>query len=197
MKASFPRHGEDSAVYVDKYLNGDYGQADDVAADLASLGFALDRFVASKDIIKHLEKPKTIVISDRYVASNLAHQGTKFDNKTDRHDYYQRNMKTEYELFGIPKPDLNIVLKVPTEIAQANVDKKNFSVHSYTEKKRDIHEANASHLNRANFNYSELCDLYPSEFKSIECVINGEMRSIKDIHQEIVNIINSFFTKSN
>ena len=29
-KISFPRYGNDSAFYVEKYLNGAYGQADDV-----------------------------------------------------------------------------------------------------------------------------------------------------------------------
>ena len=192
LKVSFPRHGMDSAIYVDKYLNGEYGEADDVPADLASLPYALDRFKASGEIREHLAKPNSVVIADRYVASNLAHQGTKFDNAADRREYYERNMKTEYELFGIPKPDLNIVLKVPTDIAQTNVDKKDISVHSYTDKKRDIHEANASHLNRANANYSELCELYPDEFVSIDCTENGEMRTIDDIHSEILFVINSF-----
>ena len=189
-KVSFPQHGEVSAYYVDKYLNGDYGTADQVPGDLASLPYAIDRFAASKTIASHLKLPNQIVIADRYVASNLAHQGTKFANTSDRLEYYKRDMATEYDLLGIPKPDLNIVLNVPAEIAQKNVDKKD--ERNYTKMKRDIHEADTSHLLRANANYIELCKLYPEMFISIDCMKDGKLRSIEDIHSDVTKIVDDF-----
>ena len=190
LKVSFPRHGEASALYVDKYLNGEYGQADDVPGDLASLPYAIDRFAASGTIRDHLKIAGNIVIADRYVASNLAHQGTKFAKAADRYEYYKNDLMTEYQILGIPKPDINIVLLVPTDTAQQNVDKKD--AREYTEKKRDIHEANSSHLDRAKQNYEELCELYPQEFIPIQCTYpDGNMRPIDEIHQEILTIINS------
>lgn len=191
-KASFPRYDQASSYYVGRYLDGDYGTADEVPADLASLAFALDRYAARSDINAALAKPDSVVVSDRYVASNLAHQGTKFDNADDRHAYYERMKNTEYEILGIPKPTINIVLIMPTELAQANVDKKDARL--YTTKKRDIHEADASHLDRAKANYEELCELYPEEFTAIQCVNTvGEMRTIEDIQNEIVHIITKLF----
>lgn len=187
MKISFPRYGEDSAYYVSQYLNGAYGSADSVSADLAGLAYALDRFVA-KDEINDCLNQKGMVIADRYVASNLAHQGTKFSDATERQAYYQRNMHTEFDLFGVPKPDKNIVLIMPTDKAQSNVDKKD--PRTYTDKKRDIHEADASHLDRATANYKELCDLYPAEFIPIICTDeSGQMRTITDIQAEIQTIV--------
>ena len=50
----------------------------------------------------------------------------------------------------------------------------------------------SSHLERAKANYIELCHLYPETFTSIDCTKNAEMRSIDDIHNEILFIINSF-----
>ena len=191
-KVSFPRYGEASAYYAGQYLDGAYGAADEVPADLASLTYALDRFAAKSDIDAQLAKDGGVVIADRYVASNLAHQGTKFVDAAERHAYYERMMNTEYVTLGIPKPSLNIVLIMPTNLAQENVDKKDAleANRSYTTKKRDIHEADASHLDRAKANYEELCQLYPSEFTAVQCVDSmGNMRSIDDIQTEIVSIV--------
>lgn len=187
-KISFPQYGEPSGYYAGKYLDGSYGDADEVPADLASLAYAIDRYAAKKNIVDQLNIPDSIVIADRYVASNLAHQGTKFDNEIDRHAYYDRILQTEYETLGIPRPDINIVLIMPTALAQANVDKKD--ARSYTDKKRDIHEADPNHLERAKSNYEELCRLYPDEFKAVQCVdSDNAMRTIDDIQNEIRQLI--------
>lgn len=186
MKVSFPRYGEDSAYYVEQYLNGAYGN--DASADLTALPYAIDRFAASGDIAKHLAKPNGLVIADRYVASNLAHQGAKIANDAERHTFYERMMKTEYGVLGIPRPDHNIVLLVPTTIAQQNVDKKD--KRGYTDRKRDILEADASHLEKAKANYIELCQLYPSEFTAIDCTNSDDkLRPIGDIQAEIRQLI--------
>lgn len=183
-EADFPRYGQDSAYYIERYLNGDYGGPNDVPAELGSLPYALDRFAAKDEIIEHLQKDNSIIVSNRYVASNLAHQGTKFNSAQKRQAFYERTVLTEYDILGIPKPDLNIVLLVPTHTAQANVDKK--EQRGYTEKMRDIHEADSDHLEKAKANYEELCKLYPGEFTAIHCTDkSGMMRPVDDIHQEI------------
>lgn len=188
LKLSFPQYGQSSAIYVERYLNGHYGQADDVPADLATLAFALDRFAAKGDIERHLSRPNSFIIADRYVASNLAHQGTKFKNEQERQEFYSRTMNTEYGIFGIPKPDINIVLLLPTVIAQANVDKK--ATRSYTDRQRDIHEADASHLDRAKANYEELSRIYPDEFIALECLDQmGNMLSREQIQAAIRQIL--------
>ncbi|TAL14489.1 hypothetical protein EPN95_02760 [Patescibacteria group bacterium] len=189
LKVSFPQYGQPSAYYAGKYLDGAYGDVNAVPADLASLTYAIDRFAAKDAITSQLAKDNGIVIADRYVASNLAHQGTKFDNEAERHAYYDRMVQTEYGTLGIPRPDINIVLILPTDLAQANVDKKD--TRPYTNKKRDIHEADPNHLEKAKANYEELCRLYPNEFTAIQCVDeSGIMRPIEIIQQEIRNKLN-------
>lgn len=190
LKLSFPRYGEDSAYYAGRYLDGAYGAANSVHPELGILPFAIDRFAASADIRTQLELPDGLVIADRYMASNLAHQGAKLDDPVERKAFYERTMKTEYDVLGIPRPTKNIVLLMPTHLAQLNVDKK--SARSYTDKKRDVHEADADHLDKAKANYEELCRLYPDEFTAIQCVDDtGTMRSIEDIQQEIRRIAES------
>jgi dTMP kinase len=188
LKLSFPRYGEDSAYYVERYLNGAYGAANDVHPELGILPYALDRFAARNEIIDHLKLPDSLVIADRYMASNLAHQGVKIDDKNERKAFYERTMHTEYDIFGIPRPSKNIVLLMPANLAQENVDKK--STRSYTTQKRDIHEADATHLEKAKSNYEELCRYYPKEFIAVQCTNEkGVMRTIDDIQEEIRRII--------
>lgn len=185
----FPRYGEFSAIFVERYLNGEYGQADDVPADLAGLAYAIDRSVAAPSIRQHLDKDNAVAILDRSTASNMAHQGTKFDTDEGRHRYYEETIRLEYELLGVAKPDVCIVLLVPPAISQSNVDKK--AARSYTTKTRDIHEASANHLELAKRNYQELCELHPGYFIPVDCMeADGQtMRSIEDIHQEIRQIV--------
>ena len=190
LKLSFPRYGNASAYYAEQYLNGVYGDADSVHPELGILPYALDRFAASVDIRAQLRLPDGLVIADRYMASNLAHQGTKIHDTDERHAFYERTMKTEYEILGIPRPTKNIVLLMPTDLAQTNVDKKDASIRGYTTLKRDIHEADASHLDRAKANYEELCELYPDEYTAIKCTDNlGGMRTIEDIQHEIRSLV--------
>jgi dTMP kinase len=190
LKISFPRYGNSSARYAGRYLDGQYGTADDVHPDLGVLPFALDRFAAKDEIDIALSQPNTFGVLDRYMASNLAHQGAKIDDKEQRHRFYDETLNLEYELLGIPRPAKNIVLLVPADVAQLNVDKKDAATRSYTNKKRDIHEADASHLEKAKRNYEELCELYPDEFTAIECMDdNGSLRSIDDIQAEIRQLL--------
>lgn len=188
LETDFPQYGQDSAYYVEQYLNGAYGEANAVPADLGVLPYAIDRFAAKGKINAHLARDNSFVVSNRYMASNLAHQGTKVSDPRERRAFYKRTMITEYDILGIPKPDLNIVLLVPTTIAQENVDKKD--VRSYTSKKRDIHEADANHLELAKKNYEEICKLHPSEFTAVDCTdSSGSLRSINSIHLTISRLV--------
>jgi len=191
LKLSFPRYGEPSAHYAEQYLNGAYGSAEDVPPELGSLVFMPDRVVETPKINHRLSLPNSLVLSDRYVASNMAHQGAKIDDPIKRKAFYERTMEMEYRVLRIPRPTLNIVLLVPAALAQENVDKKDASTRSYTTLKRDIHEADASHLEKAKRNFEELCDYYPEEYVPIYCANEeGAMRPIEDIFHEMLRIAN-------
>ena len=187
LELTFPRYGEKSAIFVERYLNGQYGESNDVPADLGSLPYALDRFGARDEIQKYIELENGFVLTDRFSASNFAHQGTKFEKAEDRHAYYEEMMWLEWDFLGIPSPDANIVLLVKTALAQANVDKK--AARSYTSLTRDIHEADASHLEKAKYNYEELTQLYPERFIGVDCMQDdNSMRTIESIQLDIQNI---------
>lgn len=190
LKLSFPQYEKPSSYFATEYLNGNYGGINEVHPDLASLAFALDRFAAKPTILEALQGGQDIIL-DRYVASNLAHQGAKIDVEANRHSFYERIMNTEFNILGIPKPTHSIVLLVPPEQSQLNVDKK--AERTYTTKKRDIHEVDKNHLALAKANYEQLCQLFPNEFIPINCMDGEKMRSIADIHSQILEIIEDLY----
>lgn len=178
----FPRYDEPSSYFVKEYLNGRYGTAEQVGPYTGSLFYALDRYQAAPAISQALNEGK-IVLSNRYTGSNMAHQGTKFDNLQERRGYFLWLDNLEFEMLKIPRPDHNLVLRVPAEIAQGLVDQK--AKRSYTDRKRDIHEADLSHLQRSVEVYDQLCQLFPKDFARLDCVADGQLQSVEAIHEQI------------
>ncbi len=179
----FPRYEEGSSYFVKKYLNGVYGTLEEVGPKQASLFYALDRFDASFELRKWLEEGKCVV-ANRYVGSNMGHQGAKITDEKERKKLFEWLYELEYGTLGIPRPDLNIILHVPAEITQALVDKKG-SREYVGGAKRDLHEANLDHLKKAEHAYLEMAELYPKEFVLIECAPNGKLLSIEEIHEKV------------
>lgn len=183
----FPQYSEESSYFVREYLNGNYGTVNELGAKAPSLFYALDRFQASRNMRRDIDAGK-IVLCNRFVGSNLAHQGQKIDDYNERQAYYKWLLDLEFTILNIPRPNLNIVLYVPAEIAQAMVDQK--ATRNYTDKKRDIHEADLSHLKRSVATYQELCREFPDEFTLVDCMKDGELLGISQITDVILAKIN-------
>jgi thymidylate kinase/thymidylate synthase ThyX len=174
----FPQYDKPSSYFVKQYLNGEYGTVDEIGPYTGSLFYALDRFDTAAAIRRALDEGK-VVLANRFTASNMAHQGTKFADAEQRRGYFIWLDNLEFETLRIPRPDLNIVLRVPADIAQKLVDKK--ADRSYTDKKRDLHEADLNHLERAVEVYDDLCQLFPKDFTRIDCVRGGELLDIETV----------------
>ena len=112
-KIDFPRHGENPAFFVDKYLTGKYGTAEEVGPYRGSIFYALDRYDASFKINDWLKEGK-IVLIDRYVASNIGHQGGKITDKEERKKFFRWLYDLEYNIFKIPRPDFTFILCPPS-----------------------------------------------------------------------------------
>lgn len=188
----FPQYEQESSHFVREYLNGNYGTAEELGPYTPSLFYALDRFSVAEQINNDLAAGK-VVISNRFAGSSMAHQGTKFQTADERRMFFQWLDQLEFGMLQTPKPDRNIVLLVPAETAQKLVDQK--EQRSYTEKKRDIHEADLGHLTRAVEVYEQLCETFPETFTAIDCTKNGELLSIPTINNLIWERIEPMFER--
>lgn len=177
----FPRYSEPSAYFVTKYLKGRYGGLEDVGPRAASIFYALDRFDASFKMREWLNGG-CVVVGNRYMGSNMGHQGAKIENDKEREELFRWLYELEYGMFKIPKPDLNIILHVPAEVAYELIAKK--SAREYLKgAKRDIHEANLEHLKAAERSYLHAARLFPNDFTIVECAPSGKLLSIEDVHE--------------
>lgn len=174
----FPQYEQPSSFFVKEYLNGNYGTADEVGPYTGSLFYALDRYQAAPAIREALAAGK-VVLANRFTGSNMGHQGTKFANHEERRGYFIWLDNLEFQMLKIPRPDKSFVLRIPAATAQSLVDQK--EQRSYTDKKRDIHEADLSHLEQAVEVYDDLCNLFPKDFQRIDCVRSGKLLSINTV----------------
>lgn len=175
----FPQYEEPSSYFVKQYLNGKYGSAEEVGPYTGSLFYALNRYDASFAIRRALADGK-VVISNRFTGSNMAHQGGKFVHAEEMRGYFIWVDNLEFEMLKIPRPDKSVVLRVPADIAQSLIDKK--PPRSYTNKKRDIHEDDITHLRKSVEVYDDLCQLFPKDFIRLDCVRDNKLLDIETIH---------------
>lgn len=189
----FPQHGQKSAGLVDEYLTGKYGSAKEVSPYQASIFYSCDRYDASFRIRDWL-RGNYIVIADRYIGSNVGHQGGKIKNPQERRKYLKWLYDLEYRIFKIPKPDINFILRVKPRIAQrlsqrVSDKEKLAEKKGYLGHKKDIHEKDLRHLENTEKAYLFAAKEFPTDFKVIDCFENNQLLSPEVIHQKILKIV--------
>src|SRR5271165_6112585 len=75
-RISFPRYQSFYGKLVAQYLNGEFGTLAIVDPHLSALLYAGDRLEAKPEMEAALALGK-IILADRYIGSNLAHQGSR------------------------------------------------------------------------------------------------------------------------
>ena len=161
---SFPLYdGNPFSRAVADYLNGEFGGADEVHPELAALLYAGDRFHARPQLVAALEE-SDLVVCDRYVASNLAHQGAKLAGE-ERERLIRWLTEVEFGEFELPQPDLVVLLDLAPTAAQSLVSRK--SARSYTAMAADIHEGAHEHLASARDVYLELAARDPDRWRVV------------------------------
>lgn len=145
---------------------------------VASAYFAADRRYNINIIKEHLDKGEVVIV-DRYVESNMAHQGGKIKEKDERLKMYEKLDKLEFDIMELPRPDAVIFLYMPYEYA---------SILKQSRKEApDQHESSKEHLKQAENAYLELTEIY--NYIKIDCVKNDVIRTIDDINKEVVEKI--------
>lgn len=182
-KISFPDYESDSSALVKMYLNGAFGtDPHDVNAYAASSFYAVDRYAGYKKDWGNFYEDGGIIIADRYTTSNAIHQCSKLPE--DQWENFLDWLFTfEYRLLNIPEPDLVIYLQTDTEISQRLMTGR----YHGDESKKDIHESNLEYLKKSRI-AAEYCKNRLG-WKTVQCVENGVLREIMEIHEEIMKLV--------
>ena len=183
---SFPAYDNPSSTLVKMYLNGDFGEnPSDVNAYATSVLFASDRFATYRTDWGKEYNDGTIILADRYVSSNLIHQASKIDDAGDKDKFLVWLDDLEYNIFGLPRPDVTVFLDMPPEYgAKLMADRANKSNGA---EKKDIHESDFSYLEKSYNNAMIVAEKFG--WKRISCVNNGQIRSMEEIHNDIYSIV--------
>jgi dTMP kinase len=187
---SFPRYDRFFGKLAARYLNGEFGSLEAVDAHFSALLYAGDRFEAKPSIESDLASGK-MLLADRYVGSNLAHQGARVPREK-RTEFLQWLRHLEYQVYALPAEDLVIYLRVPPAEAHRLIGEK--AARNYTKLQRDIHESNLAHLAATSEVYDQLAQ-QPNWLK-IECydTAANALRSAESIHQEILAVVQAHAT---
>ena len=182
-KVSFPAYESDSSALVKMYLAGDFGKdPGDVNAYAASTFFAVDRFASYKQNWGKFYEEGGIVIADRYTTSNAIHQCSKLPRE-EWDGFVEWLFNFEFNLMGIPAPDKVIYLKVDPAVSQKLMTKR----YQGDESKKDIHESNLAYLEKSRQAAQYCADKLGWE--TIQCDDGENMRSIEQIHKNIMDFI--------
>lgn len=181
-KVSFPDYDSDSSALVKMYLSGQFGsKPDDVNAYAASSFYAVDRYASFKKDWSEDYK-SGVIVADRYTTSNAIHQCSKLPRE-QWDEYLEWLFDFEYQKVGIPEPSLVVYLKVEPEVSQKLMNER----YAGDESKKDIHEQDIEYLKRSR-EAAEYCSRKLG-WKVVQCDRDGSMRSIEDIHDEIMSVV--------
>jgi len=176
---SFPNYESPSSALVKMFLGGEFGSEDCVIdAYQASAFYAVDRVATMAKIDV---KDYDYVIFDRYVPSNMIHQSARVKDKKDLEELITWIDDFEFDKMKLPRPDKILFLDVPVEVslalANARKDLKNGQAH-------DIFEEDKNHMNIAYKNAKYVAEKF--DWERIDCVSDGKLKSIEEIHKEIL-----------
>ncbi|MQA10100.1 MAG: dTMP kinase [Pseudonocardiaceae bacterium] len=114
-RIAFPRYGHSvHADLVRDALHGRLGELPDSVYAMALL-FALDRRDAAGEI-RAAAAEHDVLLLDRYVASNAAYCAARLHQHADG-PFVAWLRELEIDRFGLPRPDLHVLLRVPRELA--------------------------------------------------------------------------------
>jgi dTMP kinase len=183
----FPQYDSWFGTMVGNFLNGELGPLDKVDPHFTALLYAGDRFEAKSSIEEALKEGKVVLV-DRYIGSNLAHQVARAapDKRAELMRWIEH---LEYTIYGLPRETLILYLRVPPQEAQKLVSRK--SQRAYTSASHDLQETSLRHLQDAGEMYDMLSRSRP--WATIQCfdAEHGTMRLPQDIAGEMLAAVNS------
>ena len=182
IKISFPNYDSPACEPVKMYLAGSFGtDAVKVNPYPVSTMYAIDRYASYKQDWGKSYEEGYIIVTDRYVTSNMIHQASKIQSEEEKEEYLKWLIDLEYKKNQIPEPDIVIFLKMPIDKAKELMENRNNKIDGSM--KKDIHEINQDYLKKSYKNATEISQKF--NWYEVECVENNRIKSIEEINDEI------------
>ena len=180
---SFPDYASESSALVRLYLAGAFGSdPGDVNAYAASSFYAVDRYASFRRDWGGFYEAGGVILADRYTTSNGVHQCSKLP-RADWDGFLSWLFHYEYELLGIPRPDLVLYLQVEPERSQQLMTRR----YQGSEEKKDIHESNLDYQRRSREAADYCCRALG--WRRVACTRDGALRKPEEICRELLDLV--------
>ena len=190
----FPRYSETTfGTAIGDFLNGRFGTLDQVHPQLAAVLYAGDRF-ESKDVLLQLLNENDVVVLDRFTGSNLAHQAAKLEGD-ERQELAGWIDHVEHVVFGLPRPDLNILIDISSDWSRQLVSRK--AARDYTDQEADLQEANVPYQEKVRRCYLDVAN-QRADWTVVNSVNeDNSLKSIEDVNDDISSRIKPLVDRLN
>ena len=159
--------------FAGRFLKGEFGHFSRINPYLASFPYAADRWQVKEKLWQAIDQDQ-FVICNRYTPSSI-YQAVKV-KPIERQKFLDWVETLEYEVFGIPRPNLVIFLYVPLTFAQTLIAKKT----------KDQYEKNFSYLKKVENMYLDTVKINKNWIK-IDCMENNKIISPEIIHRRVLD----------
>ncbi len=186
VSVSFPRYnmtcGGKMLFEAFKSPRADHYKFAKVDSRSASLFYASDR-LESLPWLLNLIKDNDVLIFDRYVDSNLLHQGGKLQTSEERKEFAEWLYGLEHSLNGMPHSDISIYLSLPFEIS---IERARLRA-ELAGKQPDVLEVDESYMKSSHDGgqfYAELL-----HWKIVNCIVDGRELTEHEIHRSVLGFL--------
>lgn len=168
-------------------LDGNRGDFIGMDPRIASTLYAADRFESASTIREWLESG-AVVILDRYVSSNMLHQGAKIVDEEELSNFLTWLDAMEHGIFAIPRPDVIVYLEVPFAVRKKLKAEAVAAGKHGADVTVDQAEANDKHQQDSEENAKRLVALH-NEWRTVVCVDGEIMLSREAIHEQVYETV--------
>lgn len=181
----FPDYDSDTSALVKMYLGGRFGQKpEDVSPYVASSFYAVDRIASFLADWNKSYCGGDIILADRYTTSNAIHQACKLEGG-ERDKYLDWLFDFEYNILGLPVPDLVVFLDMPPQYGLELIRTRDNKITG--KKEKDIHEKDTGHIESSYRTALYVARKY--NWSVVRCAGDNGVRDVREINDEIYRII--------
>ena len=182
----FPRYAATTfGSAIGDFLNGRFGALHEVHPQLAAVLYAGDRYESRPLLLRMMEENDVIVL-DRFVGSNLAHQSAKLEGEA-RIALIDWVEKVEHEVFALPRPTITILIDMSSQMSRELVSRK--AARDYTTQAADLQEADLPYLEKVRRCYLALSHSR-LDWRTVHGLHDdGALKSIDEVGDEILAVV--------
>ena len=184
----FPNYNSFYGKLIGRYLNGEFGDPTQLDPYIVSVLYAEDRRHMRKQIMDGLNN-NNIIIANRYIESNIAHQSIKLPQEKQG-EFEKWLYDLEYNINKLPKPTISFFLYLPYSFRRRLMKERLKNTEREYTNKMDGHESNENYQLLVEKKYFEIAE--KEKWVIIDVMKNNKIRDKKDILNEIYDKLLDF-----